>query len=57
MHKLPHFRNTTWCSKVGESEGLFVRGGTGTETKFLWTEIWLIIIFGNSVPELNQWTD
>ena len=46
-------RNLTWSSKVGESEGLFVRGGTGTETKFFMDGNLVNNYFGNSVPGIK----
>lgn len=39
--------------KVGESEGLFVRGGTGTETKFFMDGNLVNNYFGNSVPGIK----
>ncbi len=39
--------------KVGESEGLFVRGGTGTETKLLMDGNLVNNYFGNSVPGIK----
>lgn len=39
--------------KVGESEGLFVRGGTGTETKFFMDGYLVNNYFGNSVPGIK----
>lgn len=39
--------------KVGESEGLFVRGGTGTETKFFMDGNLVSNYFGNSVPGIK----
>lgn len=39
--------------KVGESEGLFVRGGTGTETKFFMDGNLVNNFFGNSVPGIK----
>ncbi len=40
--------------KVGETEGLFVRGGTGTETKFFMDGNLVNNFFGNSVPGLKS---
>jgi hypothetical protein len=42
-------RNLPGVQKVGESEGLFVRGGTGTETKFFMDGNLVNNYFGNSV--------
>ncbi|ACU08987.1 Probable outer membrane receptor protein [Flavobacteriaceae bacterium 3519-10] len=39
--------------KVGETEGLFVRGGTGSETKFFMDGNLVNNFFGNSVPGLK----
>lgn len=39
--------------KVGETEGLFVRGGTGTETKFFMDGNLVNNFFGNSVPGIK----
>lgn len=39
--------------KVGEPEGLFVRGGTGTETKFFMDGNLVNNYFGNSVPGIK----
>lgn len=39
--------------KVGESEGLFVRGGTGTETKFFMDGNLVNNYFSNSVPGIK----
>ncbi len=39
--------------KVGETEGLFVRGGTGTETKFFMDGNLVNNYFGNSVPGIK----
>ena len=40
--------------KVGETEGLFVRGGTGTETKFFMDGNLVNNFFGNSVPGIKS---
>ena len=40
--------------KVGESEGLFVRGGTGTEAKFFMDGNLVNNYFGNSVPGIKS---
>lgn len=40
--------------KVGETEGLFVRGGTRTETKFFMDGNLVNNFFGNSVPGLKS---
>lgn len=39
--------------KIGETEGLFVRGGTGTETKFFMDGNLVNNYFGNSVPGIK----
>ena len=39
--------------KIGETEGLFVRGGTGAETKFFMDGNLVNNFFGNSVPGLK----
>ena len=39
--------------KVGETEGLFVRGGTGEETKFIMDGNLVNNFFGNSVPGIK----
>ncbi len=39
--------------KVGESEGLFVRGGTGNETKFFMDGNLVNNYFGNSIPGIK----
>lgn len=40
--------------KIGETEGLFVRGGTGTETKFFMDGNLVNNFFGNSVPGIKS---
>lgn len=40
--------------KIGETEGLFVRGGTGTETKFYMDGNLVNNFFGNSVPGIKS---
>ena len=40
--------------KVGETEGLFVRGGTGAETKFFMDGNLVNNFFGNSVPGIKS---
>lgn len=40
--------------KIGETEGLFVRGGTGAETKFIMDGNLVNNFFGNSVPGLKS---
>ena len=39
--------------KIGETEGLFVRGGTGTETKFFMDGNLVNNFFGNSIPGIK----
>lgn len=40
--------------KIGETEGLFVRGGTGTETKFFMDGNLVNNFFGNSIPGIKS---
>ena len=40
--------------KIGETEGLFVRGGTGAETKFFMDGNLVNNFFGNSVPGIKS---
>ena len=40
--------------KIGESEGLFVRGGTGNETKFFMDGNLVNNFFGNSIPGIKS---
>ncbi len=40
--------------KIGETEGLFVRGGTGTETKFFMDGNLVNNFFGNSIPGVKS---